>query len=388
MASKKKQNHKGTEGLERLYKLRAKRFSRNFLLVVLVIIIAVFFSMVQIFLLPVMLAAVFTALFYPLYKRLQKLFKKNRGLSSFFCCLILLIGLLVPIYFIADLVSREAIEFYQTAEHKIREIIEKGDEGILGTIKNLTIVQRFNLNDFDWQSSLQEIVTNSASLLATFINKTSKGTFQLFTNLFITLFTMYYFFRDGDALIERLKYLSPLEDVYEEALILRFISVSRATIKGTLLIALTQGVLGGITLWAFGFSSPILWGVVMILLSIIPMVGAWLILYPAAIVLIITGSLLQGIAMILIASLVISNIDNLLRPRLVGRDTGMHDLMTFFSTLGGIGLFGVTGFIIGPVIAVLLLTILDIYSEEFKIHLDISQGIPYKQGASQKTKHL
>ncbi len=357
-----------------LMKLRADKFSRAYLLLLLLIISILFFNIIKIFIVTILLAAVFTALFYPLYELLLKYFRNNKTFSSIICCLALLLGLMVPVYIVADLVSQEAIDLYQTAVPKIREIIEKGDEGLLGKIKDYPLVKNLNLDTIDWQSSLQDIVKNTGNVIATVSNKTFKGTFQILTNLFVTLFTMFYFFRDGDRLIQRIKYLSPLDDRHEETLIDRFVSVSRATVKGTLLIGIVQGTLGGLTLWICGVGSPILWGVVMIVLSIIPLVGGWLVLCPAAIIQLITGNIWQGIAIIVITLVVIANVDNLLRPRLVGRDTGMHDLMIFFSTLGGISVFGIMGFIIGPVIAVFFLTILDIYSIEFKSTLDISQN--------------
>ena len=119
--------------------------------------------------------------------------------------------------------------------------------------------------------------------------------------------------------------------------------MARATVKGTLLIALVQGTLSGLTLWIFGVGSPFLWGVVATLLSIIPLVGAWLVLYPAAFIQIATGHVWQGVGILLVTVVVIVNVDNLLRPRLVGQEAGMHDLMVFFSTLGGIGMFGADG---------------------------------------------
>jgi predicted PurR-regulated permease PerM len=198
----------------------------------------------------------------------------------------------------------------------------------------------------------------------------------------MTLFIMFYFFMDGPALLQRIKYLSPLHEEYENAIVSRFISISRATIKGTLLIGLLQGGLGALTLWICGVDSPVLWGVVMVILSIIPMVGAWMVMHPAAIIQVMTGHIWQGIAIFLITILVISNVDNILRPRLVGQDAGMHDLMIFFSTLGGISLFGAMGFIVGPVVAAFFLTILDIYSTEFKFHLDLAQsGTPSDETA-------
>ncbi|MFQ5640360.1 MAG: AI-2E family transporter [bacterium] len=359
---------------ETLVRLRAEKFSRSYLLLLLLLITILFFNIIKIFLVPILLAAVFTALFYTFYERLLQTFRNKRSLSAIICCLTLMLGLLVPVYLVVDLVAREGIELFKTAEPQIREIIRQGDEGILGKIKNNPILKRIDFDTFDWQSSLEDIVKNLGKILTGVINKTSRGTFHVVTDLFITLFTLFYFFRDGDRLVQRIKYLSPLDDAHEEALIERFVSVSRATVKGTLLIGLVQGALGGLVLWIFGVQSAVLWGVVMVILSVIPLVGTWLVLYPAAIIQLMTGHLWQGVAIFLMTVVVISNIDNVLRPRLVGRDAGMHDLMIFFSTLGGISVFGIMGFIIGPVIAVFFITMLDIYSIEFKSTLDFAQS--------------
>ena len=360
--------------LETLKRIKAEKFSRYFLLVVLIGIGIVFFNMIKIFLIPTILAAVFVALFYPLYGWLLKLFRNNKSLSSLVCCFILLLGLITPVSIVANLVSGEAISLYQTVEQKVQEIIQKGDERVLKNIKEYKWVKKLHLNEIDWQSSLQESAQAGAKLLATVINKASKGTFQVLANLFLTFFAMFYFFRDGDKLIQRLKYLSPLADKYKEELFIRFISVSRATIKGTVVVGLIKGFIGGLTFWIFGISSPILWGVVMAILSIIPMLGAWLVMYPAAVILLLLGHIWQGIALFLISTLIISSVDNILQPRLVGRSTELHDLLIFFSTLGGIGMFGVMGFIVGPIIAALFISILDVYSIEFKSQLDLAQG--------------
>ncbi len=378
------------KGINPLDKQRAEKFSRVYLLLLLLLTAILFFNLIKIFLVTILLAAVFTALFYPLYEKFLRVFRNSRGASAILCCLVLLLGLMVPVYIIADLVSGEAIDLYKTAEPKISEIINKGDEGFLGKIKNYPILEQFNLDTIDWQSSLQDIAKEMANIIGKVINKTFKGTLHVLTDLFITLFIMFYFFRDGDKLINRIKYLSPLDDRHEEVLMQRFVSVSRATVQGTLLIGLVQGTLGGLTLWIFGVASPILWGAVMVILSIIPLVGGWLVLYPAAIIQLILGNTWQGIAIMIVAAVVISNVDTLLRPRLVGRDAGMHDLLIFFSTIGGISLFGIMGFIIGPVIAVFFLTILDIYSIEFESTLDIAQDSSsrvgkIKEGKSQKS---
>lgn len=346
------------------------KLSRYFFVAVLLGTTLLFFFMVRSFLVPVLLATVFCTLFYPFYQRVVRLFRGRRSLAAIACCVLLFLGLVLPIYAVADLVVREAISFYDTAERQVRVAIEQGDAGPLGWFKRLPFVAELGLDQLDWRSALQNIGTSAGTFIAGLIRNTSAQTIQVLVVLFITLFTMFYFFRDGEDLWRRLKYLIPMEEHYEDAIAQRFAAVSRATIKGTLLIAIVQGTLAGLVLWICGVGSPILWGVVATLFSIIPLVGAWMVLYPAAAIQLLTGHLWEGIVILVVTMVVIVNVDNLLRPRLVGQEAGLHDLMVFFSTLGGIGLFGAVGFIVGPVVAALFLAVLDIYSTKFKAELD------------------
>ena len=146
----------------------------------------------------------------------------------------------------------------------------------------------------------------------------------------------------------------------------KFVSVSRATLKGTILIGAAQGVLGGVAFWAVGLDGAIFWGTVMTVLSIIPGVGSALIWVPAAIILITTGEVWRGIALAAFCALVVGSVDNMLRPRLVGQDTKMHELLIFFSTLGGLLLFGAMGFILGPILAALFVTAWEMFGTAFR----------------------
>ena len=348
----------------------SRTLSLSFLALMLLGISAVFFTMVKIFLVPVMLAAVFAGLFQPLYRWLLGLLRGRESISAFLCCLILLIGLLVPSYLVADLVAREAAGLYQRAEQWAVQLIEAPPAELMEQVEEYTWLLPLNLEAIDWPKAISEGAQTAGGLLGSALNKTSQGTFQFLSSLFIVFFTMFYFFRDGSRLVAQLKYLSPLEDSYEKILIERFMSVSQATVKGTLLIGLLQGGLGGILLWAFGFQSPILWGVVMVILSLIPLVGTWLVLYPAGIWQLATGHVVSGAIILLVCTLIISQIDNVIRPWLVGRETGMHNLLVFFSTIGGLSVFGVMGFILGPIIAALFLAVLEFYRIEFKDQLD------------------
>lgn len=343
-----------------------KKLSRWFFIAALVLTTILFFRMVQAFLVPIALAAVFATLFDPLYQAFLRTFRGRRSLAAFFCCLILFLGLILPLYGVAHLMTLEAIQFYQSIEDDVARFVQGGDAELIARIKSVPWLSRLPLEEFNWRENLQSAAANVARVMTNLINRTSRGTLEFVVLLFITLFTLFYFFRDGRTMVRRLRFLIPLDREYKNALIGRFTSVARATVKGTLLIALVQGTLSGLTLWIFGVGSPFLWGVVATLFSIIPLVGAWMILYPAAIIQAIQGDYGQAIGIAVVTLVVIVNVDNLLRPRLVGQETGMHDLMVFFSTLGGISLFGPTGFILGPMVAALFLALLDIYSQEFK----------------------
>jgi predicted PurR-regulated permease PerM len=236
-------------------------------------------------------------------------------------------------------------------------------------VLSLSLIRKLHLENVPLTHASEHLAKQGSDLLDKAVSAVSRGTFELISTLGITCFTMFFFFRDAPELLAKLKYLSPLADNYLDELIRRFVSVSRATVKGTLLIALIKGTLGGLSFWAFGIQAPVVWGVVMVFLSILPIVGPWLVMYPAALILFFGGHVGQAIALFLIATFVVGLVDNLLQPALIGRDSGMPELMVFFSTVGGIGLFGVAGFIVGPVIAALFLTLLEIYGKEFSQQL-------------------
>jgi predicted PurR-regulated permease PerM len=271
------------------------------------------------------------------------------------------------------MVATEAVHLYKTAGPAVSEAL-KADS--LERLQQHPLMRWLRFNNLPVQAWLEQLTRNATALLVAIVNRVSRETFELVAQVLIAFFTMFYFFRDGPKLLDRLKYFSPLAEHYEDELIRRFRSVSRATIKGTLLVSLIKGALGGLTFWAFGVEAAALWGVVMGFLSVLPVIGPWIVMYPAGLVLVLSGDVWGGIAILLIATFVISSIDNVLEPYLVGRDAGMHDLLVFFSMLGGIATFGVMGFIVGPLIAALFRTLLDIYGTEFKRQLDLVHQPP------------
>jgi predicted PurR-regulated permease PerM len=381
MEKEARQSNSGTDADRQSAIFRKDKMARYFLLIVLVITAVYFIKMISFILLPVFLAAVFSGLFYPLFRYILKITRNKRSISAFLCCLIIILGILIPVYVIGDLVAREAVEIYESVEEGVRKFIttiESGEAQWFSGLINSRIVRLPGLDTIDWQATIEDILKNSVSILGSIINQATRGTFLVVVHTFIVLFAMYYFFRDGESILIKLKYLSPLDERHEDEFLNEFKSMTRATIKGVLIIAIIKGALGGLTFWIFGISGPILWGVVMVILSIIPLVGVWLVMIPAGIVLMIMGDVWQGLAIIVIGAGIIGNIDNVLNPILVGRDTGMHELLIFLSTIGGLSVFGIMGFLVGPLIASMLMTLLHVYSIEFKEQLDDVPDTPKK----------
>ena len=189
-----------------------------------------------------------------------------------------------------------------------------------------------------------------------------KGTANFIVNLLLTLYLLFFFLRDGGALSRRIRDAVPLRAEQQRALFTKFAIVTRAMFKGNLLVAVVQGTLGGLIFWFLGIHAPVLWGVVMAFLSLLPAVGAAGVWLPVAMYVLATGAVWQGVVLILYGAFVIGLVDNLLRPYLVGKDTPMPDYVVLISTLGGIAIFGLDGLVIGPVIAAMFIAVWDIFS--------------------------
>ena len=211
-----------------------------------------------------------------------------------------------------------------------------------------------------------EPVSSAGGFVFNALSATTRGTVLFIFHFVVMLYTMFFFLTDGPKLVHTMRAYLPLSDADKDRMLDKFVSVTRATLKGTILIGLAQGVLGGIAFWAVGIEAAIFWGTVMTVLSIIPGIGGALVWVPAAIILIATGAVWQGIVLALFCGLVVGSVDNLLRPILVGRDTQMHELLIFFSTLGGLLAFGAMGFILGPILAALFLTVWEMFGVAFR----------------------
>ena len=203
------------------------------------------------------------------------------------------------------------------------------------------------------------------------LTSTTRGTLALIVDFFMMLYAMFFFLMDGRQYLDTMLQYLPLRESEQNQMLQRFVSVTRATLKGTLLIGMVQGTLGGLIFAILGISGAALWGLLMIVLSLLPLIGGAIVWVPAAIVLAVNGAWIKALVLVGFCSLVIGSIDNVLRPRLVGHDTEMSDLLILFSTLGGIAVFGAIGFIIGPIVAALFVTTWEIFGKAYRDDLDV-----------------
>lgn len=348
--------------------MQFKNYNVYFFFFVLAGISVLTYFVVKPFLISFLIAAILAHLFAPMYRFFLRGLR-SRGLSSFLACLFIALIIVVPILIVLSLVIDEIQNILSTFivnPEGNRKIISSLSENI-GTFP---LLEKFDLGKNITQESMLSGVKNfSQNTLAILQSTYSSVTHFVFVT-FVMFFSLFYLFIDGENLVKKIMQLSPLRDKYEKVLINKFNSITRATIKGTTIIAIIQGLLGGVLFAVVGVPSPVLLGILMTVASVIPSFGAGLIWLPVGILMLIFGYLTEGLVIIFFGALVISMIDNLIRPKLVGRDTQMHPLLILFSTLGGIALFGISGFIVGPIIMSLFVAFWEIYALEFKEQLE------------------
>jgi predicted PurR-regulated permease PerM len=218
------------------------------------------------------------------------------------------------------------------------------------------LLERLGLTDLAAvQERLSGALMQGSQFLATQAISIGQSTFDFVVSLFVMLYLLFFLLRDGDELTRRIRSAVPLRTDHQRALAENFILVIRATVKGTLVVAVVQGALGGVLFWLLGIRGVLLWAVVMAVFSLLPAIGTAMVWMPVAIYFLVTGAVGQGLLVIGYGVLVIGLVDNVLRPVLVGKDTKIPDYVVLVATLGGLSVFGVNGFVIGPIIAALFL---------------------------------
>jgi predicted PurR-regulated permease PerM len=328
-------------------------------LVWVVVLVTIAFAMVLRPLAAALSWAVFLAIvFASLQRRSLQVCRGRRGWAAFGTLVVIVISVVLPTFLLIVAVTHEAAAFYdrfKTGNMQVSQTFQHMINALPTWARPL--LDRLDLSDLGVvQRKFVDLVGRSSQEITTHVFSIGQNTLEFVLDFFVMLYVLYFMLRDGKDLAARAENALPLRQEYSDRLLREFATVVRATVKGNVVIALAQGSLGAIALWAVGVAAPLLWGALMAVLSLVPAIGSALVWVPIALYLLAVGELWQAAALTAWCVLVIGLVDNVLRPVLVGKETRLPDYLVLVSTLGGLTAFGINGFVIGPVIAALFLS--------------------------------
>src|SRR5215467_912178 len=340
----------------------------NILLLLVVTVSLAFAWILRPFYEAILWATVLAIVFAQLYRRLAITIGQQHSLAALATVLIILTLVILPLTLIAASLVREATNLYQKIESNqvdfgqfLQSILDALPTWVTDQLRRLGLTDLATIHE-----RLSAALVQASKYLAAQAFSVGKGTANFIVSLFLMLYLLFFFLRDGAALSRRIREAIPLRTDQKSALFSKFTIVTRAMFKGSLLVAAVQGAWGGLMFWFLGIRAAVLWGVVMAFLSLLPAVGSAAVWLPTAIYFLATGAVWLGVLLMAYGALVIGGVDNVLRPFLVGKDTQLPDFVVLISTLGGISIFGLDGIVIGPVIAAMFIAVWDIFSQSRK----------------------
>lgn len=335
--------------------------------ILLGLVTILFFWLLKPFFFPIFWAAVIAGITRPLYFRINdRIGRPTLSLSLLilavvFALMVLLAGLGVMIF-------DESVSLYQMAKPG-ENSINLGFQKIIDVFVDNYFARLVGVSREMVLAKATETVQSLANYLVIHLTSITQNTLGLLVQFSIMLYTLFYFLRDGERFMTMAARIMPVDEEQQRFLFKQFIAAARSTLKATLIIGGLQGAIGAIVFLIAGVKGAFIWGALMVVMSIVPVVGCTIIWAPAGVIMLLLGDVWQGILILAVGFLLISTVDNLLRPVLVGRDVEMHPLLIFLSTLGGIALFGFSGFVIGPVVTALLIAVWDMHEKFYQKNL-------------------
>ena len=338
---------------------------KAFLLLLAIVSVAFFWLLIP-FYGAVFWAVILAIVFQPLYRELELRLWPRKNLAAFIAVLFCIVIAIIPVGVIVSALigqGNDLVQQVQSGNVDPTSVATSLHDKLPAWVQHW--LDRSEIGDFErMRDRTLQVLREASQAIATRALAIGQNTLRFFVSAGIMLYVLFFLFRDGRAIGRSIRASMPLSESYNNQLIARFAAVVRATVKGNIVIAVIQGAIGGVAFWALGIKGALLWGTLMTFLSLLPAVGSALVWVPASIYLILVGEPWKGLILILIGVLVIGLIDNLLRPILVGKDTRLPDYVVLVSTLGGISIFGINGFVIGPLIAALFISAWTLFRDE------------------------
>ncbi|WP_116124445.1 AI-2E family transporter [Lewinella sp. IMCC34183] len=342
-----------------------RRVKRNLFFIVVALTTIAFFGLIAPFLLTCFWGAVLAIIFFGVYRRLRIQFRGHDSVAAGITTLLVVLFVIVPFALLGLALVNQAISLYGSIENGTLNpniVLDWVDERLPRVASGL---EDFGVSLDDIKTRLTTAIGQAGQFLANWAIGFGSSILNTIIQFTLVIYLLYFFLVDGWAIERKLVQTIPMGNVRERVLFRRFAQVARATLKGTLIVAFVQGAIGGVLFAILGIPAALLWGVAMMLLALLPVGGSAIVWVPAAIIMFIQGDVASGIIIVVVGSLIIGLVDNLLRPLLVGRDTQMPDYLVLISTLGGIALFGLSGFVIGPTVAALFITVWEMMGRDY-----------------------
>lgn len=349
---------------------KSSLFASLFFIGCFLVVLYFLFVILSPFFTTLLWASVLTVVFFPLFRELLGLTRGRRALASLVSCLLVLLMIVLPVFYLAVAVTRQSIDLYQNVQQSLGAGgIERLEElegrptvrwllGQAGRWLGVEIPRVRDAAEASLKTVSRFLVARSPSLL--------KGAGEFVFSFLLMFISMFFFFRDGPEILRLARESNPLPHAYELEILKKFQDVSYAAFFGSLLTALVQGFAGALLFWALGIPSPLFWGAVVAFVSLIPIVGAFLVWLPWSSYLLLSGQTAHGIAMLAVGGVVVSSIDNVVKPMIIRGRTDMHPLLVFLCVLGGMQAFGFIGILVGPLIVALFLSFLEFYRIEYR----------------------
>ena len=320
-------------------------------------------------------------LFLPVHRRLTRTLRGRAGLAAVTTVILTVLLVILPLILVASSLVVEATALYNNIQSDqldlgqyLRTVVEASPDWLR------ELLDPFDLTNLD---AVRNGLSRFLQALVSRALVVGQSTFEFFVSLGVMLYLLFFLLRDGTGLSRKIKRAIPLRAAQRDALLEKFTVVAQAIIRGSLLIAALQGALGGLIFWVLGIHAPILWAVLMAFLSLLPAIGSSIVWFPVAVYLLLSGSIWEGLVLMLFGALVISLVDNLLRPFLIGKSTSIPDYVVLISTLGGISVFGLNGFVIGPMLAAMFIAVWGIFvATRNGVEPETSRRKPAAPGAS------
>lgn len=326
-----------------------------FLVTLLVGMSIVTFLIFEPFLYALILAVIFATVFYPVHKKILSALSESRGISALLTTAFVLVVIVVPVTLLSTQIFQEATSLYSST------VEDGGTASLLRSTEDVVRgagIPFFPTGSLDFSQYMKQGLSFLIEHLGTIFSNVAK----IVVGIIVLFIALYYLFKDGHELRKSVIALSPLSDVYDETIFRKLELAINSVVRGSISVALVQGVLTAIGLAIFGVPNPVLWGSAAAVTALIPGIGTSIVLIPSILFLFFTGAEASAVGLLIWGIVAVGLVDNVLGPKIVGKGAKLHPFLILLSILGGISLFGPIGFLFGPLALALLFAFLEIYS--------------------------